>query len=315
VEYEGYVIPVETESQRLARYRSEISFEGAVFEDVSEDYDLDDSIITRVQLAKDGTEAEVVIFTVEFIGYNANEAIVAFVGMDLATHDITGLRIVSENDTPGLGGEIDNEEYLEQFEDMKNIAAQFGIFDALSGATVTTDGLISAFDEVVTFYKVEFLGEGAPVEETEAQKLARYVSEMFPNAFIVGDVSSDYTLGSDIDKILEIEDETGTVLGHVYMVDAPGAGLHTGSSVEFMIGINADDTFAGFRLLDANETPGMANSYFLDEYNVQFEGVSILATSYGVDGTAGATLTHDAIIDAAKAVAQYHTDNSVGGGS
>ena len=308
VEYEGYVIPVETDAEKLARYKEEISVEDATFTDVTGDYDVTDSVITKVELANDGTEDGAVIFTVEFVGYNAGSPIEAMFGIDLDSNKIIGFRVLSENDTPGLGGEIDSEEFMAQFDHLTYLAAQYGVFDALSGATVTTDGLIDAFDDAIGFYRVEFLGEGAVVEETYAQKLTRYVQEIFPEAFSIANVSSEYTLSNDVTKVLRVNDLDDNLLGYVFIAKADGAGYTGGSFVEFMIGINEDKTFAGFRMLDDDETPGKGDPYYLLAYQEQFIGVDIEVLEYDIDEVAGATDTHASILDAAENVAKFFVE-------
>lgn len=313
VEFEGYVAPVETAEEKLARFKVELSVENATFTDVTADYDLTGSIISKIELANDGSEDIAVLFTFAFEGYNDEEDIIAMIGFDLTSSNLTGFRVLSESETPTLGGKIDTDEFLVQFTDLSKDDAKAGTFDALAGASITTGALIDALADAVDYYDANLVvGE---VPETEAQMLQRYILEMYTDAFSVADVSADYTLTSGITRIMEVKDFSNVLLGHVFFVDVAGAGIHTGSNVEFMVGINADQTYTGFKLLDDNETPGMATKYYLDAYSVQYEGLSISAADYGIDEYAGSTLTHDSIIGAVKSVALFYTNNSVGGGS
>ena len=43
-----------------------------------------------------------------------------------------------------------------------------------------------------------------------------------------------------------------------------------------MVGINPDTTFAGFRMLDDDETPGKGDPYYLEAYSNQFIDVAIV---------------------------------------
>lgn len=310
-EFEGYVVPVETEAEKLARWHEELSSEGATFTDVSGDYDLTNTVITMVEEASDGTY----IYTISFTGYNTEYPIVAMFGVN-EDDEITGFRVIDQNDTNGLGGAIADEEYWTQFEAMNMLAAKYGIIDGLSGATVTTNGLKDAFNSAISFHEAEILGTGSVVgPETDAQKLARLIFEIYPTGFTYSDITANYTLGYDVEKAFEVFDASGASLGYALYVSASGAG-YTGvdSNVTFVLGIHADRTMAGFRLFSDGETPGRADSYYEAAYGDAFNGIDIETTPYDVDETADATDTHEAILDAIEQATlffRYEIDGEV----
>lgn len=309
VEFEGYVAPVETEAERLIRLKEEISKEDAIFTDVTTDYTLAaDSVITKIEKANDGTNDIALIITFEFTGYNTASPITAMVGINLSTDKVNGFRVISEQDTPGLGGEIDSEDFMAQFDNANILALQYGVFDALSGATVTTDALTDAFDGVISFYRAEILGEGGSTEEplTPAQELQKHISDIFPDTFSNNDITANYTLKDGVTKVLEIKDIDGLLLGHVFIVDGPGAGYTTESNLDYIIAINANETFAGFVLLDDTETPGKATPFYENSFAELFVSVDINAADYGIDSVAGSTDTFNALIDSVKDVVAFY---------
>jgi electron transport complex protein RnfG len=308
VEFEGYVEPVETEAEKLARWKEELSVEGAIITDVSASYDLSSTAITKVEVASEGAEDVVVIYTFEFEGYA--DTIEAMLGIDLETDETTGFRVIYENDTDGLGGEIANEEYWEQFVEMNMLAAKYGIIDGLSGATVTTNALKGALEDVVGFHEAEILGTGEVVlPETDGQKLYGFILELYPDAFIVNNVSGSYTLDGDIEYVFEAYDESNNLLGYAFLVNAEGASYSETTFVRFVLAIQEDRTFVGFRMFDDNETPGKADPYYLEDYELQFVGLDIEELEYTIDAVAGSTITHNALMSAVEDVARFYVED------
>ena len=81
---------------------------------------------------------------VEAIGYSS--IINALVGVDL-NNKITGIGIISQQETPGLGSNIEKESFLSQFigkgiEDL-NIKKDGGKIDAVTGATISSRAITS----------------------------------------------------------------------------------------------------------------------------------------------------------------------------
>lgn len=304
VEFEDYVEPIESEADKILRWKAEISETGASFTDVTSTYDLANTDIIKVEMADDGTDDVAVILTFEFDGFI--DKIQGMVGINLTTDKLIGFRVLSQHETSGLGAKIVEEEFLSQFNDSNILAAQYGVFDGLAGATFTTDYLVGSFDNVINFYRVEFLGEGeVVVPETETQKIQRLIGEIYPAAFGIENVSDDYTLSGGVEKVLEIKDVDNVLLGYLFIAEADGAGYTGNSSVRFMVGVNDAKEFTGFRLISDTETPGRADPYYLLAYQTQFVGLDIEVLDYAIDEIAGSTDTHGAIMLAAEKVAKF----------
>lgn len=102
-------------------------------------YDKDKKLIGRV-------------LKIEALGYSS--IINALVGIDLE-NKITGIDIVSQQETPGLGANIEKEDFLKQFigktkEELK-IKKDGGKIDAITGATISsraiTDGVVKSIEQ------------------------------------------------------------------------------------------------------------------------------------------------------------------------
>lgn len=79
--------------------------------------------------------------TAEAKGYNATEPIKMEVIFDKDAVTIKEVKLISHAETPGFGKKMESDNYLDQFMGMSATDAE-GI-DVLSGATMTTNGLIA----------------------------------------------------------------------------------------------------------------------------------------------------------------------------
>ena len=112
------VVVLETPAEKLARWKKEITIDNAVITDVSGDYTLSGGI-SRIEFANDGSKDVAVIYTVDFEGY---AGIVEYIiALDLVTNDVIGLRIVTNEETAGIGSVISEESFQTQFDAMLQI--------------------------------------------------------------------------------------------------------------------------------------------------------------------------------------------------
>jgi len=93
---------------------------------------------------------------VEVPGYSS--VIEALVGVDLEAR-ITGVDIVNQQETPGLGANIEKEEFLEQFRgktmNMIKIKKDGGEIDAVTGATISSRAITDSIRSTVIGYTGE----------------------------------------------------------------------------------------------------------------------------------------------------------------
>lgn len=116
-------------------------------------YDKDGKLIGRV-------------LKVEAPGYSS--IINALVGIDLE-NKVTGIGIVSQQETPGLGANIEKEDFLRQFigktRDEMMIKKDGGEIDAITGATISSKALTEGVRELMKECPCEWDGvTGASLE-------------------------------------------------------------------------------------------------------------------------------------------------------
>ena len=304
----------ETDAQKLVRFKEEITVVDAGLTDASGDYDLTTGVITKVEMADDGSEDVAVIYTVEFVGYNTSDVIEYIISFDLETNDILGFRVIYQNETPGYGDAIEDDDYYLQFVGMAQIDALNGDIDAVAGtsdAPITMGAFKDSLNEVVTFHKLEFEGV---VVETDDERLLRLWLELFPNAVDMDDfieVTRDYAAHYDIEEFYEVYDESDVYLGNLYHIKAEGRSYSEETYVEFFLGIAPDKSFTGFRMWDDTETPGKTDDFYLTEYGDSYLGDDI-EDDYIIDAIAGSTDTNVIMQDLALDIAIYHVEVYLG---
>ena len=130
--------------------------------------------------------------------------------------------------------------------------------------------------------------------------------ELFPTATEYRKVTRDYTAHHDIEQIYEVYN--GTVyLGNLYHVMAVGASASEVTFIEFFLGIKEDNTFAGFRMWDENETETKADPFYLSEYGDSYSGDDI-EDAFTIDDVAGSSVTNAALQKTTLEIAMYHVE-------
>ncbi len=301
---------VETYPEMVERYKDEITVVDAIINDDSANYDLTETMVTKVELANDGTSDVAVIYTVEFVGYNTTDVVEYIISFDLDTHDILGFRVLYQNETIGYGSLIEDDDFYIQFEDMPQLDAQNGDIDAIagtSGAPDTTFAFKASLYDVVSFHQTEFQGM---IVETDEERQSRLWSELFPTATVFTKVTRDYSAHYDVEEFYEAYDGA-TYLGNIYHVKAEGASYSEETYLEFFLGIAEDNTFTGVKMWDDSETDGKADPFYLVEYSDLYLGEDI-ETDYTIDEVAGATMTNTALQYAVLQISIYHVEEYLG---
>lgn len=290
--------PVETPEEKLARWKVEISFTGAIITDVTDDYTLS-SGVTQMEMASDGTDDLGVVYTAEFVGFQSTIEYIVAVNFD---GEITGFKILSQGDTPGLGGEIESDSFAAQFPGMTTSDAHDGSIDGLAGATITTGAFKASLNDVMKIHQTEF--EGVVTISFE-EKVEALIYEIFPSGKSYTDVTRSKLANHDITAIYDVYDVDSTYLGVVYFADIVGASFSETTYIQFLLGIDETDTVVGFRMIDDNETPSKTTDMYLEDYQNSYIGDSA-DSALVIDTVAGSTLTSDVLEDAANLITNYH---------
>lgn len=106
----------------------------------------------------DGKTAGYVMSTTAHNGYGGDVTIA--IGIDASTDKITGIQILSQSETAGLGARCTEEEFTNQFSTKsakgitytKDGATTDTEIDAISGATITTNAVTSAVNASLQYY-------------------------------------------------------------------------------------------------------------------------------------------------------------------
>ncbi|MGL5414741.1 MAG: RnfABCDGE type electron transport complex subunit G [Clostridium sp.] len=124
----------------------------------------EDNNIKEVYLAKNENKEIGYIFKVGTKGFHG--PVDMFVG--ISEDKLSGIKVSSHTETPGLGARIEEEEFREKFTD-KPIEKSLEIIkvepseeqqiDGISGATVSSKAVVTAVNEVINFYKENIKGE------------------------------------------------------------------------------------------------------------------------------------------------------------
>ncbi len=104
-------------------------------------------------------------FTASASGYGG--LVEVMVGIDSASGEISGVSILSQSETPGLGANAVKSEFTDQFKQgakeikvIKNAQPSDGEIKALTGATITSTAVTNAVNSAVEAYdKIEREGE------------------------------------------------------------------------------------------------------------------------------------------------------------
>ncbi|MBN2604365.1 MAG: FMN-binding protein [Bacilli bacterium] len=303
VQFEGAV--VETEAQKLARWKQEITVSDATFTDVSGDYTLP-SFITAMEFANDGSTDVAVIYQVAFDG--RNDLIEYWISFDLVTNEVLGFRVLAQAETPGYGAKIEEEARWEQFVGLGLDDALSSNFDGIAGATETTDPWKASIEDIASFHQATFVGfEGG---ESDADKTLRLIGEIYPTANTFTDVTRKYAANHDVRRVFEVYNGS-EFLGVAYFVEAVGASYSEPTVNQFVIGIDMNRDFVGFRMFYLGDTSGITDAYLDPAFGASFTGQSIDSV-YTVDSYAGATFTGAAFKTAIDTVVAFHNDNGIG---
>jgi electron transport complex protein RnfG len=114
----------------------------------------DSKVVKSIFPAKKNGKAFAVAFEVTGKGYGGLIGIM--IGVDLKTGHLTGMRVMTHSETPGLGAKSTEPEFYEQFSGLepKHVAlsAKGGKINAISGATNTSTGVVEGVKDGLKLY-------------------------------------------------------------------------------------------------------------------------------------------------------------------
>jgi len=112
--------------------------------DFKEDVQFEKNIAKSIFPAKRNSKCFAIAFEVTGAGYHGPVGIM--MGVDIKSGNLIGMRVMTHTETPGLGARSVEPSFYKQFSDLEiddvAISDQGGMINAISGATVTSQGVI-----------------------------------------------------------------------------------------------------------------------------------------------------------------------------
>jgi len=133
----------------------------AVFPDAENDpiadrkkFQTPDGPVTVFPAKKDG---KLVAVALEAFGPGYGGQIGVIVGIDMAKNTLAGIGVTTLKETPGLGMRVTEAKYQKQFKglalDKVGLSGKGGTVDAVSGATISSTGTVTAANQAIAIYK------------------------------------------------------------------------------------------------------------------------------------------------------------------
>ena len=166
-------------------------------------------------------------------------------------------------------------------------------------AISTVTALLLAGVNALTAAKIE--------SNTRAEKAAA-ISEIF-----AGDVESTVydAVAGGITELYTVS-EGDSVIGYAAEVSPLGFG----GAMTVMVGVNADGTLAGIKLISHSETPGLGSRVGEAQYLAQYIGKGAETLNGGIDIITGSTISSKAILEGVNtALTAHHTVFPADGGA
>ncbi|HII4429562.1 TPA: RnfABCDGE type electron transport complex subunit G [Clostridium perfringens] len=280
----------------------------------------EDSTISEVFQAKNGSENEGYIIKVSPKGFNGPIDMVVAIDKN---REISGVKVLSQAETPGLGAKVEESSFSEKFKGLtiednikivKTSPSSQGEIQGITGATISSNAVSSGINDAISFYKENVLGEDLSKEKI--LNLSKINLE--------GDITElTIELEEGIDKVSIVsngEKEIG------YAIEASEVGMYEEKPIKFALGISTGGIITGVQIIDHKETAGLGdliedenflNSFIgvssLDKLSVKENTNEIDLSVYGevvnVDSISGATKSSMAIIKGITNVINFYNNN------
>ncbi len=159
-------------------------------------------------------------------------------------------------------------------------------------------------------YKVVYPDADAFAEADNTTEMLEKSAEVMKNAGYEGCFAND---------VLSVTDADGSVVGYVIAATSPNG---YGGDIQVAIGITKDGKLTGFDVISNSETAGLGSKCTEPDFKNQFIGKSastLEATKSGatadnqIDAISGATITSNAVTEAANAAIVFYQENFAGG--
>ena len=245
----------ETEEEKQERLMGELFPEADEFVEVKE----------NILEAKSGGDLLGYVIMTSSKGYGGEVPVLTGINAD---GTLAGIRVGTNSETPGLGTKIEEADFTDTFVgkaatgDLKAVASPSAENEVqmISGATVSTKAVVTAVNEAINIFQVNFTDADVEpiVEETEEEKQEKLLGELFPDADEFAEVN---------ENVKEAK-AGGELLGYVISTSSKGYG----GDVPVLTGISTDGKLTGIRVGENSETPGLGTKIEEADFTDTFVG-------------------------------------------
>ncbi|MFY9214278.1 MAG: RnfABCDGE type electron transport complex subunit G [Tissierellaceae bacterium] len=245
----------ETEEEKQERLISELFPEADEFTEIEE----------NILEAKSGGNLLGYVIMTTSKGYGGEVPVLTGINVD---GTLSGIRVGTNSETPGLGTKIEEAAFTDTFAgkaatgDLKAVASPSAENEVqmISGATVSTEAAVKAVNEAINIYQVKFTNADVEpiVEETEEEKQAKLLGELFPDA-------DEFT---EVNENVKEAKAGGELLGYIISTSSKGYG----GDVPVLTGVSTDGKLTGIRVGENSETPGLGTKIEEAEFTDTFVG-------------------------------------------
>lgn len=280
----------------------------------------EDSTISEVFEAKGDSGSEGYVIKVSPKGFNG--AIDMVVAID-NEGGISGVKVLSQSETPGLGAKVEETVFTDKFKGVtiedkikivKTAPSNDGEIQGITGATISSNAVLSGINDSINFYKENILGEDLSKEKT--LNLASVNLEGSSKELAI-------ELDEGIDKVHIVSNEEKEI---GYVIEGSHEGMYKDKPVKFAVGISTSGIITGVQIIDHKETAGLGdliedenflNSFIgvssLDKHSIKENTAEIDLSSYGevvnIDSISGATKSSMAIIKGVTNAINFYNNN------
>ena len=222
-------------------------------------------------------------------------AVKLMVGVD-KEGKVTGIQVMEQSETPGVGSNALTPEYLARFTGADSVDG----IDAYSGATFTSKAVRRGVEAALK--QAAAISGGGNAGPSQDALISEAVFKLIPGIkeyFIIATSADGQTV------VYSDGNATGSHTGYAIQAQAKG---HDGD-VKVIVGLDKDGKITGVIPVASSETIGadaLKNEAFLN----QFVGETAIgeAGSKTIDGVSGATFTSNAVVECVKnALAMFAT--------
>ncbi|HBH12433.1 MAG: Electron transport complex protein (RnfG/NqrC) [Clostridiales bacterium 38_11] len=206
-----------------------------------------------------------------------------FVGIT-TNHEIAGLKILLLQETPGLGSNVENDSFQEQFIG-KKADAMFSVIkttpeaeseiSAIAGATISSLSFTSAINNAVLVYDTYFNEEssGGLIEESDDVNLDE--TALIPRSSKLEPAEDELIslIASENSQFVNLKkayNDSNELIGYVIRTWSTIEGFY--DHIELNVGLNLNGEVVGMTVITISETPGLGTSVENADFQDQFIG-------------------------------------------